>query len=172
MPYRPSPPPTRLVLTLLQDNLGHESIQAFEGAARAALESVEGISLVTDEGKPLPHVVVQSYDPPRRLAAWVAMTNSEGSSLEQIRKRAGNAWVGQGQPGSNRQYIVGNGYSRPLAKRPIGNIYNTGIYDRAFREIGLACSGTMTSVRDQRRDHEILEVSRIVDFHVNLLKKK
>jgi hypothetical protein len=41
MPSRPAPPPTRLVLTLLQDNLGHESIQAFEGAARAALESID-----------------------------------------------------------------------------------------------------------------------------------
>ncbi len=40
MPYRPAPPQPRLVITPLQDNLGQESIQAFESAARVALESV------------------------------------------------------------------------------------------------------------------------------------
>jgi hypothetical protein len=69
----------------------------------------ENLSFDDVRGLPLPKIVVNRNDPPRRLASWVVRLKADESAID-LAERLKNIWVGKNQAATQRRLTLGNGH--------------------------------------------------------------
>ena len=111
MPAHPTSPTNSylIVITVWQNNLGHEKLSSFQASAQNAMERIDGLLFTDRDGQRLPRLAAEDSAEPRRLASFVVRTDPS-ESAEKLATRVKEAWIGAKQNGLNRGFDLGNGH--------------------------------------------------------------